>query len=272
MESLRAFEAGLQHILVHKPPFISTITAAYTVHESKRVEYSALQDFVTDATSEFYRTFTATTKNVLTKVKSQLHIPLPAKVQDCPLCFRVRYIVYTKKGTKRSNFLNQLCFYYTLPSGKRRCFKVFCNGVVHVTGYNDLDEMDACVSEFYETLHHLVSGTRRDYQGISRHVEITNADSHRVLHMMNMATKLRCQFYLSVASLHLSKHTPWTISYEPELYSAMMVNSGHFKANIFSTGSIIITGVKSAPELCVAYREILETLDAHFADITTQAS
>lgn len=249
--------SNLKRVQIEKGPSICAITAAYTPREDLRICFKSMQDWIADKMSSYYDNFFVPS-NSLTKAKSQLHIPLPIKVCECLVHFRIRYIVYAKKGTKRSNFLNQLCFYYTLPSGKKRCFKLFCNGVIHVTGFNDTEDMDARVVELYRQLHQLVG---------SQAFLISISDMKRDIQMMNMTVKLTCKFYLNTASLFLSRHLAWSVSYEPELYSAMVIDSGHFKANVFSTGSIIITGVKSLSALEQAYSDVLGALDLHFDNI-----
>lgn len=240
-------------------PFVSTITAAYRPNETKLIDYTRLGDWVADRLAE-HTTILGTDPprgTPFTKNKTQLHVPLPFVVEGEQLFFRIRYVSYVKRGTKRGNFMNQLCFYYRTPdTNKKRCFKVFCNGLVHVTGYNSLDVMDTRFTEFYNALFLVVH---------AHNLHLRVHDAVRSIYVINMTIKMAHTLYLPSASVFLATHiNQWSISYEPELYCAMSIDAGHFKANVFGSGSIIVTGVKSMLALETARSQLLAVFNQHF--------
>jgi TATA-box binding protein (TBP) (component of TFIID and TFIIIB) len=189
----------------------------------------------------------------LTKSKTQINLPIPMdKVNGHQIFFRVRHQVYTKNYKKRSNFLNQICFYYRCADGKSKCFKVFKNGVVHVTGFADFSEMDAATATFVHNLALWIGATQSNFTWKTVDVFMVNA-SFKLSNCLDLV-----DFHYTVLQT-----TDWLSMYEPEMYCGLMLdttsshNSPHFKANVFRTGSVILTGVKSYSQIVFAFSCIM---------------
>lgn len=238
-------------VVIEREPKICAITCSFTFNE--KLDYNTLEAKVCEAFDAYDESGVFVYPKKKTKVKSQLHIPLELEVAGRKVFYRCRYERYvSRNGELRSNFLNQTCFYYKTEANKNRCFKFFRNGKVHVTGFNDLDDMDNTVKEFYGKLTELVTDK----------VVVPTVEM-RTLHMVNMTMKFKANFRMEVLSMHFQKpEFGLHVHFEAELYVGMILTAPDFKFLVFRSGSVIITGTKSVEKAMEGYSRLLQLLES----------
>lgn len=239
------------NILVEKEPKICAITCSFTF--GTKLDYASLEEKVADAFDIYDASDVFQYPKKQTKTKSQLHVPMPFEVAGRRIFYRCRYQSYESRNQSwRSNFLNQTCFYYTTEQNKKRCFKFFRNNNIHVTGFNDIEDMDNKVMEFYGKLAELITGDI-----------IVPVVANKTLHMVNMTTKFKARFRLEVLSMYFTKpEFKLQVLFEPELYIGMMLTAEDFKLILFRSGSVIITGTKTVEKAMEGYSKLLELLES----------
>lgn len=232
-----------------KPPAISAITCYYTPNEP--FPYAALDAVVGDILYHALENGLVEPDRKLTKKGTQALLPLPIAVQmngqTYQLTFRVRHQSFTKNSRTHGNFMNQMCFFFLTPDGKSKCFKVFRNGVVHVTGFNVVEEMHAATLSI---IHAMAAAAEpsQTHTFTWKNVSIC---------MMNLSFKLCKSLALIPLCSQIKSQTDWFAVYEPELYCGLMLDAGTFKACLFQSGSIILTAVKSKAELAAAFQSLM---------------
>lgn len=228
---------------------VSAITCSYV--PETHFQFSKLNDKVCQVLEKALQSGELALSEKLTKKKTQLSLLLPDFTLDSKqVYFRVRHQAFSRGGRTFSNFQNQLCFYYKTCDDKTKCFKVFSNGNVHVTGYADEQHMDTSVIGFLSTI---VRWTEHPQP-----IQYTLDNVKKTVHMMNACFKLGRELSL-VTLLNFLRRSMrnWDSMYEPELYSGLMLRADNFKANIFKSGSIIITGTRSLQGIQVAHSALL---------------
>lgn len=187
----------------------------------------------------------------LTKEKTQLHIPIGMKLNGHDVLYRTRYVNYIQNGRLRSNFRNQVCLYYMNEFKKKRCFKIFCNGNIHITGYNDMSSMDSELLLLYTFLH--------TFTGRCSPANLSIVD--QTVHMINLSFKISKSLNLTdlEKAIKIFSHG-WSSVYEPDIYCALILHTALFKAIVFKTGSVILTGCKSMFQLQNAFNMFMSFL------------
>jgi TATA-box binding protein (TBP) (component of TFIID and TFIIIB) len=237
-----------KNIKLIKEPYITAITASYTFDID--VCMSQLLEYTFTKVDEAMESNSLLLSEKNTKEKTQLHVPLPEiTVNGNIVMMRTRYRNYTKNGRYRSNFRNSLCVYYIDSDKKKKCHKLFYNGNVHVTGYSQESRM---TNETIELLKNAFSVIGQDWND--------NKIKKSTIHMMNCVFKISER--ISLRKLYAEAPSEWDVIYNHEIYCGCMVRTSAWKANIFSTGSVIITACKSQEQLNTAYSNVLRFLDA----------
>jgi TATA-box binding protein (TBP) (component of TFIID and TFIIIB) len=237
----------LKNITLIKNPFISAITASYIFDTD--ISMSKLLEYTWKKIDDEMESNTLVLSEKNTKKKTQLHIQLhEITINGHVVIMRNRYRNYTKNGRVRSNFRNQLCVYYIDLDKKKKCHKLFYNGNIHVTGYSQIEKM---TEETTELLQNIFTVIGQEWN--------SNKVSTMTIHMMNMVFKISKT--ISLRKLNLEPPSEWNVIYNPEIYCGCMVRANTFKANIFSSGSVIVTACKSEKELNDACCIILEFFD-----------
>ena len=227
-----------------KNPVICAITCTFKVEN--QITYDDISNLICKALNNSLEDKNYVLHTKITKEKTQLHIPIGIQLNGHEVLFRCRYINYTQNGRLRSNFRNQICLYYINDSKKKRCYKFFCNGNIHVTGYNDMVSMDTELKILYEGLHILVGSKESSFTIFEKHI-----------HMINLSFKLSTTINL----IHVQNKIytkQWMPVYEPEIYCALVLHAESFKAIIFKSGSIILTGCKSIESLHAGFVQLLD--------------
>lgn len=235
-----------------KTPKVSAITCYYTPNES--FPYNDLDTLVGNYLEEALSSGSIVPRDKLTKKHTQLKLPLPVNIdvdsKSYHVVFRVRYQTYIKNSIKHSNFSNQMCFFFLTDDGKSKCFKIFRNGVVHVTGFTNIDEMDFATGEVINKMATFAK-EGGNYKFTWKSVNIC---------MMNVSFKLNRELSLVKLWSTIETQTEWFAMYEPEIYCGLMIDAGTFKACVFRTGSVILTAVKSMQEITIAFDKLIRFL------------
>lgn len=236
-------------VSVREYPRICAITCCYKFDAV--LDYRQLDTSVCDVFKDFTETGEFVYPRVMTKKKSQVHVPMPFKLKNTIVFYRCRYEVYnSRNGDTRSNFLNQTCFYYVTPQKKKRCFKVFRNSLIHVTGFNDVDDMDTTTADFYKLLLQFIN-TNSSCVCISKQIN-----------MLNMVFKLGNKLILERINLYFQvTNKIFEVSFEPELYSGLILTGPVFKLILFRSGAVLITGTKSTETAMFAFNRLIEILN-----------
>lgn len=220
-------------VSVSEFPRICAITCCYKFDTA--LDYIKLDLSTCDVLQDYIKTGEFVCPTKLTKKKSQVHVPMPFKLHNTTVFYRCRYTSYSRKnGETRSNFLNQICFYFVTLQNKKRCFKVFRNSLIHVTGFNNENDMDATTKEFYTLLSRFVGGDI-----------LPTVISSRKINMFNMVFKFSHKLRLEVINSYFNTIKDFKVIFEPELYVGLMLTGPLFKLILFRSGSVLITGTKS---------------------------
>jgi TATA-box binding protein (TBP) (component of TFIID and TFIIIB) len=248
MEALAAEFAG---VLV-KSPAVSAITCAFTANEE--IDYGAIDKRMADLLLSSVESEGVVLNTALTKKKSQVCVPLPVYVGEHVVFYRVRWQEYVRNQRTRANFMNQCCFFFHTHDGRSKCFKVFRNGVVHVTGFTDVNAMTACTTEF---VNKLVVWAGAGGGAVSW--------KERNIYLMNASFRMHCALTLQHFHRRVLQSGNWDSVYEPEMYCGVMIDAGRWKANVFRTGSVIITGVKCMEDLIEGTRSMIKYIHDYHA-------
>lgn len=252
MSTITQLETSMEQKQVLKTePRVTAITCYYTIQD--RISYTKLDRCIADLVESTVDIDTLSSK--CTKTKSQLTVPLGYTLDDCTVYMRMRFNEYIKNDRKRGNFQNQICFYYKDKCNKSKCFKVFRNGVIHVTGFTNEVHMDECVKQFVEKLAMVILGYE-EYEVVF--VE-------RKVCLVNVSFRLKCGLSLAMVYQMLQQHAK--VIYDPEIYCGLMVHTMGFKASIFRSGAIIITGAKSVEDAKCAFDKCLQVVQEHITRV-----
>lgn len=122
--------------------------------------------------------------------------------------------------------------------GLSKAIKVFCNGSLHITGYNNIEEVLE-MGEVMGTMFELIDGGNgldEVYKVIGFDVQLINA-CYRV-DIPNGKV-----IALERLSKRLQEETQWKCSYNNDQYSGVILRAVDFKLLLFDSGNIIVTSV-----------------------------
>lgn len=148
-------------------------------------------------------------------------------------------IIKSKKGT---NFYNSVSIGYRDQYSVKHV-KLFTNGSIHITGCSNIPDCKRVVAQ----LGLIIPGVTYD---MFRIVMINT--NFTLNHVLNLYTILR----------HFATLPGFDVSYDPGSYAAVKMkfkpgpDMKRITTNIFSTGSVIITGAQRLDEVVEAYRFI----------------
>jgi TATA-box binding protein (TBP) (component of TFIID and TFIIIB) len=105
-----------------------------------------------------------------------------------------------------------------------------------------MEQMDSEVLLLYNDLH-LFTGAFRQV------VPLTIVEKN--IHMINLSFKI--SKLLNLTDIETKLPHSWSSVYEPDIYCALILHTALFKAILFKTGSVILTGCKSMDQLQEAF-------------------
>ena len=168
---------------------------------------------------------------------------------------KLKTIKLRTTGTKGEGFewkLRETKFYNQVTLGyvdkySTKSIKVFPNGSVQVAGCSDLFDCNRVIKQLTFILKVLLD--------IRRNIP---SDSFRVV-MINTNFSLNYNINLFALTEHFSKGSMFTVSFDPDRYSAVKIkfkpaeDMKQVTASVFSTGKIIVTGAETLKEIAYAY-------------------
>lgn len=159
----------------------------------------------------------------------------------------------------RKNFNNSLLFWKRHVDGKgvRKAIKVFCTGVLHITGYTNLQDVLDTSEEIAALLSVLERRDQHRDRGALPVLTVTNY----AVQMINVCFKLSLpsdDTCLCLVTIHerLIKECPYYVAFNTNEYAGIMIHAPDFKVLLFNSGNVIITsvndlaGIKRAYEFC----------------------
>ena len=142
--------------------------------------------------------------------------------------------VETKRGKMKKSFYNQVTIQYKDTTTKS--IKIFSNGKLQITGITSLNEATAVSKLITDILN--VSFSTEKFSVTSLEIGMINTN-------FSFGRKL------DIISLRdvLNDHENITIDYEPDVYPGLKIKYYNSSIFIFTTGNVLITGVKSLEEV-----------------------
>ena len=168
----------------------------------------------------------------------------------------------TKRGKKKKTFFNQASIHYTTHTTK--CIKVFSNGKLHITGVTSMIE----ASEVCEFTCNLLNKTIGAVIGNEK-IEPIN------LRICMINTNFSVNHGLDIIKLKniMKSNENIMCTYTPDTYPGLKIKYNHTASGnkssvfIFSSGQIVITGVKSLVDIIDVYGSIMDIISTSFQQI-----
>lgn len=163
----------------------------------------------------------------------------------------------TTVGVKYENsFYNAITFSLLTPDDKKRSIKVFVNGVLHITGSPNLDEV-MFISDVFCGLLHLAIMPTASIRVLDFSIQLLNSNFN-IGHGINLESL--CDT--------VSKSTDFLVVYDVERHMGINIK---FKVAdrvitiiVFQTGNILMTGIKDPDDLFDAYKFITCFIRDHY--------
>jgi len=168
----------------------------------------------------------------------------------------------TKRGKKKKTFFNQASIHYTTHTTK--CIKVFSNGRLHITGVTSMTE----AAEVCELTCNILNKTIGAVVGEGA---VESVD----LKICMINTNFSINHGIDIIKLRsiLQSTDNYTCSYTPDTYPGLKIKYTHQKSSnissmfIFSSGQVVITGVKLLTDINDVYSTILDITSLNFKKI-----
>lgn len=161
----------------------------------------------------------------------------------------------SKRGKTRKSFYNQSTVNYTDHSTKS--MKVFSNGRLQITGLSSVADAKNAVNILCEIL-------RKSY-GSVKAKEITVKDCSIAMINSNFSFNVGIDILKIKKDLEKSEHDVGII-YNPEVYPGLKIkhktSKGTSSLFVFTTGNVVITGVKSIQEIIESFSMIASTVNS----------
>lgn len=168
---------------------------------------------------------------------------------------KLKSIKLRMKGTKSEGFewkIREAKFYNQVTLGyvdkySTKSIKVFPNGSVQVAGCSDLFDCNRIIKQLTFILKILLD-IKRDIP----------TESFRVV-MINTNFSFNYNINLINLAEHFSKESLFSVSFDPDRYSAVKIkfkpaeDMKQVTASVFSTGKVIVTGAETLKEIAYAY-------------------
>jgi len=167
----------------------------------------------------------------------------------------------TKRRKKKKTFFNQASIHYTTHTSK--CIKVFSNGKLHITGVTSMIEAsDVCTftcNILNKTLGAVIGNAKIEPINIKICMINTNFAVNHGLDIIKLKTLLQEDKNISC-------------TYTPDTYPGLKIKFSHKNSNkssvfIFSSGQIVITGVKLLIDINDVYCSIMNIISNNFKKI-----
>ena len=169
------------------------------------------------------------------------------KSPEYPICFLKKTKAHdeyeiTKRGKTIKSFYNQITINYSDHSTKS--IKVFSNGRLQITGLASVSDAKKAVQNLINILY-LSNNSIESTNVVVKSAKIAMINSNFSFNIGIDIIKLKSQLE--------QKYKNMQIIYNPDVYPGLKIkhttNSGVSSIFVFSTGNVVITGVKSINEI-----------------------
>lgn len=160
----------------------------------------------------------------------------------------------TKRGKKKKTFFNQASIHYTTHTTK--CIKVFSNGRLHITGVTSMIEAANVCTLTCNILNKTIGAVKGNSKVEAIDLQVCMINTNFSLnHGINIIELKKC----------FQKYDKFSCFYTPDTYPGLKIKYFHESGNkssifIFSSGQIVITGVKSITDVNIVYTELMDLL------------
>jgi len=167
----------------------------------------------------------------------------------------------SKRGKKKKTFFNQASIHYETHTCK--CIKVFSNGRLHITGVTSMKE----ASDLCKFICNILNNTSGAILG-EKNVSALNL---RIC-MINTNFALNNGIDIIKLKKHLSANESIVCHYTPDTYPGLKIKFHHSNNNIssvfiFSSGQVVITGVKLMIDVKDVYTNIMTIISTNYKNI-----
>jgi len=168
----------------------------------------------------------------------------------------------TKRGKTIKSFYNQITINYIDHSTKS--IKVFSNGRLQMTGLSSVNDANSAVNTLIKILH------------LSQNAIISTKVSIKDIYIAMINSNFSFNFGIDILKLKLhleKKYKDFQIIYNPDVYPGLKIKHktefGTSSIFVFSTGNVVITGVKSLIEIEKSFVCISETINNNISEYKT---
>ena len=167
----------------------------------------------------------------------------------------------SKRGKKKKTFFNQASIHYRDHTTK--CIKVFSNGRLHITGVTSMIEATNVCNFTCDILNNTLGS-------------ITGGDKVEAidLKICMINTNFALNHGINIIKLkdYLRPFENILCNYTPDTYPGLKIKFTHSNLNkssvfIFSSGQIVITGVKLLTDVHDVYLNLMNIISSNFQDI-----
>jgi len=167
----------------------------------------------------------------------------------------------TKRGKKKKTFFNQASIHYTTHTTK--CIKVFSNGRLHITGVTSMIEAANICTFTCNLLNKTI--------GAVKGIEKVEASDLQVC-MINTNFSLNHGINIIELKKQFQQYNKFSCIYTPDTYPGLKIKYFHESSDkssifIFSSGQIVITGVKHITDVTTVYTSLLDVLIQSYSKI-----
>lgn len=170
-------------------------------------------------------------------------------------------VVFSPTNTK--NFSNSLVFKFPSKDSRgkqQKAIKVFCNGSLHVTGYNDLEKA-MYMAEIFATFLEIIEGG----DGLQEAFKICAFTIQTINICYKLDIRQDMKINLGALASILQSTCSYYVSFNTDQYVGLVIKSPDFQILVFESGSIILTCVKDVPMIDKAfwfsYNTLVDVLD-----------
>jgi len=171
----------------------------------------------------------------------------------------------TKRGKKKKTFFNQASIHYKTHTTK--CVKVFSNGRLHITGVTSMIEASEVCMFTCDILNKTMGSiTGGKVEPIDLRICMINTN-FAINHGINI---------IKLKNI-LQNQEKYTCSYTPDTYPGLKIKYTHeYSKNIssifiFSSGQVVITGVKLLIDINDVYDSLLDIISNNFHIILNES-
>ena len=160
----------------------------------------------------------------------------------------------TKRGKKKKTFFNQASVHYTTHTTK--CIKVFSNGRLHITGVTSMIEAANVCIFTCDLLNSTIGSVKGNTKVEAMDLQVCMINTNFSLNHGIDIIELKKQF---------QRYENYSCFYTPDTYPGLKIKYHHDASNkssifIFSSGQIVITGVKNIIDVNTVYSSLMDIL------------